>query len=515
VATFSWPGVAWPAAATAIFLVVRPGSLAGLRRQGGRRLLAWAAGGAAVLAVLVGVAAALDVLGGEAVDIDFGGFLPGGNLTGPVPFYESLGVWFQSDFRVASTWGGAALKIALLVTAAYAGLQWVRRGDWAVPSAVAGGLAVYAVTRVLAEDYPTFKALGVMAPVMMLMIGGGLLLAAPPLRELRTRAGGQPGAWARAGVAVVFVAAAAWSSGLVLRGAIVRDKSHADALAELRPLVRGQPTLFLGKDDWAVWDLRGAELAEVVPYGVPQPKPRTRKPARRPGTPADFDTVDPHALDAFRFAVTTRTAYASRPPPNWRRVKTTRSYVLWERRGPTPPRAILPEEFDGPGAVLDCGSSAGRRVTRSPGPVLVRPAPVLGDPAAWRLSSGALRPAYAPDTLEEGQTASQALRLPPGRWEISLQYLGSMSLRVQAGERSVTLPPNQELPGPWWRVAEVEGGRDVPVTITADRMPALEVRRTAAIGNVAAVKLDAPARWLPPPRACGRYVDGYAPASPR
>jgi hypothetical protein len=165
--------------------------------------------------------------------------------------------------------------------------------------------------------------------------------------------------------------------------------------------------------------------------------------------------------------------------------------------------------------VLDCRSSVGRRVARSSGPVLVPPARVLGDPAAWRLSSGALRPAYAPDTLEEGQTASQALRLPPGRWEISLQYLGSMSLRVQAGERSVTLPPNQELPGPWWRVAEVEGGRDVPVTITADRMPALEVRRTAAIGNVAAVRLDAPARWLPPLRACGRYVDAYAPASPR
>jgi hypothetical protein len=515
VATFSWPGAAWPASATAIFLVLRPQTLAVLRRVGGRRVLLWGAAGLAALAALVVAAAALDVLGGDdVVDVYYGGY-PGGNLTGPVPFYESLGVWFQSDFRVPTTWGGAALKLALLVTAAYAALQWARHGDWAVPAGVAAGLAVYAVTRVVAEDYPTFKALGVVAPVMMLMIAGGLLLAAPSPRDLRSRAEGRAWAWARAAVAVAFVAAAAWSSGLALRGAIVRDESHADALAELRPLVRGQPTLFLGKDDWAVWDLRRADLAEVVPYGVPRPQPRRRKPLRRPGTPADFDSVVPQALDAFRFAVTTHTAYASTPPANWRRIKTTGDYVLWERRGPTPPRALLPEERDAPGVLLDCRSGFGRRVARGPGAVLVRPAPVLGDPAAWRLPSGGLRPAYAPDTLEEGQTVSQALRLPPGRWEISLQYLGSMSLQVRAGERSVTLPPNQELPGPWWRVAEVEGGRDVPVTITADRMPRLEVRRTAAVGNVAAVRLGAPARWVSPPRACGLYVDGYAPAFPR
>ena len=54
----------------------------------------------------------------------------------------------------------------------------------------------------------------------------------------------------------------------------------------------------------------------------------------------DLDTLSPKRLDDFDYAITTRAAYQSTPPPNFKEVVRTASYVLWRRTGATPPLQV-------------------------------------------------------------------------------------------------------------------------------------------------------------------------------
>jgi hypothetical protein len=516
-AVFSWPGAAWPLGASGCFLAatyLRGGDLLRTLRRAsrGRVAGALAAGVAAVMALAALAAGPLDLLGPEVVELGGGGLA--GNVPAPVSFYEVTGVWPAADFRTSpgSILSDRLLGAASLAAAALAGWWWARRRDLAVPASVVAGLGIYAFARAYSSYYVAFKAMSIVGPVTMMMVAGALLGAASPLRRL---AGGEasPAGWAWTALAAAFVGAAAWSSGLALRGALVREDAHANELATFRAQVRGQPTLFLGKDDYARWELRGARLGTPLPYGLGGsvvPLALRRADPVPEGDPLDFDTVAPRFLDRYRFVVAPRTAYASIPPPNWRRVAVRDAYALWERTGRTRQRQVLSRERGTPGAVLNCSAGPGRALSSRRGRALVRPAPVLGDPGAWRLPSGGRRPANVPDTIEPGQSVNQALRLGRGRWELSIQYLGPVALRVRAGELRSTLPPNQELPGPWWRAGTlVSRGGPVTVAISAEPESALATRHTVAIGNVAAVRLDVAPRWIPLSRACGRYVDGY------
>jgi hypothetical protein len=183
--------------------------------------------------------------------------------------------------------------------------------------------------------------------------------------------------------------------------------------------------------------------------------------------------------------------------------------VLYQRRGPTPASRILPEGIQ-PGLVLNCATPAGRALARRRGSATVRPAPVLGGPGGWRRSDGTVVAPDVPDTLESGQTVIHTLDLPPGRYDLSIQFLGAMALEVRAPGLRTTMPPNLESPGPWFSVGTITSrGRRLVVSATAARLPWLSVRRTAAIGAIAATPLGATARSVPLGRACGRYIDHY------
>ena len=54
-----------------------------------------------------------------------------------------------------------------------------------------------------------------------------------------------------------FVLGAGYSSALALRGAHVRPKDRGPDLSLFRPIIRGEPTLYLGRDNFAGWELRG------------------------------------------------------------------------------------------------------------------------------------------------------------------------------------------------------------------------------------------------------------------
>jgi hypothetical protein len=502
--TYSFPGLFWLAAAAAIFATVQL-----LRAPGSRRAGLWAAGAAiAVLAVLTAPE--------WSRMVDFGGFrafgtsnLSGGlgNLRHELSPLEAFGIWPTSEFRLAAAdsshpaafYAGAAIAaVAFLIAIP----RWVKRYGLAVPAALAAAILGYAGARLFGTVYTSAKALAIAAPLITLVAFGGLL--------------GWEGRGRRrliaAGIAVVLAAGMAVSSFLVLRQAPVGPTDHADQLAELRPLVQGQKVLFLGRDNFILYELRGARpFTAVRNYYDPnyvKPDLRLKDVFRK----FDFDSVKAATLDRFPYVITTRGAYASGPPPTYEPVRETPDFVLWKRTGPAGPRRVL-DEGDNPGVELDCTRGKQRVPGQGVARVFARPPVVAG---TWSPGS----------TVEAGSTVTQTLDLPAGRWEISIQYDATQPLRVAAPGLDATLPANLDYRGsvPYFPVGELTVAHRGPVrfTVQVDDPPflgrVLGTKAEAHLGAIAASPAGPGGpipgeaeRSVPGQRACGSYVDWFRP----
>jgi hypothetical protein len=123
-----------------------------------------------------------------------------------------------------------------------------------------------------------------------------------------------------------------------------------------------------------------------------------------------------------------------------------------------------------------------------------------------------------------GDSASQQLRLPPGNWEISLQYVSRWPVTVSAGGAQAKLPGNLARLGAFFRVGDVHVAAGAPVTVAANvaKLPtfgrllgakghtrALDSFESGTLGAVAATRVDRRGVTIPLRRACGRYVDWY------
>jgi hypothetical protein len=214
------------------------------------------------------------------------------------------------------------------------------------------------------------------------------------------------------------------------------------------------------------------------------------------GDPFDFDSVDSAQLDDFTYVITTNTPYASQPPANFHLVKTLALYQLWRRFGPTPPRLSL-DPGDAPGAVLDCRTPQGARLSRSSGVAAVMETPI---PAA---SIGVLGP-------DSG--LSVRLRLPRGEWDLSLEYTSAESLKLAAAGGRWELPANTARPGPYFYFGTVysNGERPTQVQIYETHPSRFTAPLdTASISNLAATRSPDTRTLVPLNQACGRYVDWY------
>jgi hypothetical protein len=193
-------------------------------------------------------------------------------------------------------------------------------------------------------------------------------------------------------------------------------------------------------------------------------------------------------------------------------VARTRSYELYRRHGLTAPRRTL-TEVDNPGAILDCRTPAGRAVARRTGIALVRPAPVIGDRWWWTGRVG-----YA------GTATHMALRLPRGRWGISLQYDSVVPVALHALNLSAALPASLEPLGPYWYAGtlNVPHSQRVTFELRYARLPLLgrlfgSTGRTRAPtptgliprGRLTATRLPVRDHPVALRAACGRYVDYY------
>lgn len=505
--SYSFAGLAWPLVIFAIWAL----TFAPMRRTLAPR--AWPSilrqpATLLILAVL-GALAVLTVVGPFAFIHGFNR-VAGTNTYGPVSPLEVLGVWPASNYRLNAAGGAQLTGLATVIAAAAILLGvtwWLRRRNFAVPVALAGCTLLYIASLASSGEYSQAKALMIAAPFAMLIAIRPLLFEAGRRSTMRV-------AWAA--LAVAFVGGAIYSSLLVLRDAPIGPPGHGSELQAFIPIVRGEPVLYAGQDRYAAYELMGADThVPLVEFPDADVSPNPEKPFDTGDaySPIDFDSFSHGTLERFPYVITGRAAWNSEAPAGFRRVAATPSYILWKRTG-TPPenRHVLLEGTE-PAAHADCASPEIRILLASGGRASLFPGAVIGGKGRWNPAA----------ELEAGESATQTLRLPSGRWRLSIQYFSPFGLTLSApgleqalpaaldGQRPNTISLANE--GQFWPAGEVsDNGRPIRFTITAADPSTLQ-RLTgysgkATLGELVAVPAKAH-KIVPLSKACGGWIDWY------
>ncbi len=414
-----------------------------------------------------------------------------GNLRGPLSIYEALGIWGSGDFRVvpanhfdAGELGAFALAILVF------GVFWsLRRRQLPLLAAGLGCAVVWLYSNATQSPYVTAKAMVIGAPVVI-AIGMRALLT--------SRQGGRLVTVTLLAFAAIFGVAAGYSSYTTLRNEPVQSSETVAELAAFHRLTGNAPTLFLGIDSWAVWELHDSPVWNFSPgtEWLPTPQSPPNKPFN--GQPLDFDSVVSPDLNEFAYVVTSDTDFASEPPSNFHLVSRRPLYELWKRIGPTPPRATI-EGAGQPGAILDCSVPLLRSLSERAGVAAVMTQPVI---------VGGI-PGLAP-----GHSGIVRIGLPARtRWEISAQYTAWTPITFSAEGRRFWMPAYMGQNGPFFNVGAVTGrgvSRQIAIRISAGRPSILTgTQPYDSVYNIAATRLPDVRRMMPLRDACGRYVDWF------
>ena len=521
--SYSFAGLAWPVLVFVLWALTVPP----LRRA----LYPWhwletLRQPAALLVVGVIVALAVLTVVGPYAFVHGFNRVAGTNTYGPVSPIETLGVWFTSNYRLSSAGGAQLTGLATAIAAAAilaGGVWWLRRRQYAVPIALVACAVLYLAALAGSGEYSQAKALMIGAPLAMLIAVRPLLVESSRdrlpgssriSRTTRKSAGWGRVAWG--GLAVVFVAGAVYSSLLVLRDAPIGPPGHGSELRAFMPSLRGKPVLYAGQDRYAAYELMGADThVPLVEFPDADVSPNPEKPFDTGDaySPIDFDSFSKGTLDRFPYVITGRAAWNSEAPPNFRRVASTPSYILWKRTGPTPEdRHVLLEGTEA-GAEVKCASPEIRILTADPGRAGLFPAATIGGKGEWSPDS----------TLQTGEQASQLLNLPRGRWRLSLQYFAPFGLTLRAPGFSQSLPAALDgrrpstislaSNGQFWPAGTVDspGGR-IRFTATAAGASTLQslsaYSGNAELGELVAVEAE-PHRTVPLAASCGHWLDWY------
>lgn len=301
--SYSFPGLLWLAGAAGLWALVELVVVAGHDSPAAAMALArraapatGVAGAVFALAVAPEVGRMLDFASFETFDPSGAGL---GNLFNPISPLEALGIWPSGDFRLdpgagamppAGFYLGGALA---LVALAYGVAWWLRRGERAVPAALAVAAALFAYAYFSGTPYQEAKSIVIASPLAMLIAARALLSGEPLIaisgitRGIARRRGGLPGIAARlamplqGALAVAFVAAATGCSLLALVNGPVGPATYSPELTKLRPVLGADSTLVLAPKhlladehgrDYLVWELRGGRVC-VDQTGAPSPSP--------------------------------------------------------------------------------------------------------------------------------------------------------------------------------------------------------------------------------------------------
>jgi len=498
---YSYLGLAWFGLSTIAWIVAeaasRPAVIFGLAsRRNLSSVAPWVMGTVALMAVLIApiaeqVISFFNLFGVTPTSV---GTIPAplANLIGPLSPYEALDVWLSFDFRRTPANAFHAGEFAAFALAVLTfGFVWsARRRLLLMPSTVVGCGLVWWLAQHSGSPYVAAKALVISVPVV----------TALGLRALLTRLEGP----LRIRVFVVTVAAAfcglaGYSSYQELRNAPVQAPEAGRELAAFSHTIGDSPVLFLGDDDFSPWQAHPAGVTALSPGTVSLGDATNR--ANKPwvnGQAMDFDSVEPADLDRFLYVVTSSGAYASQAPASFRLVRRSLLYDLWKRTGPTIPRQVL-EPSGAPGAILNCRTSLGKKLRAAGGQasIMVTPVTVAG-------------PAFLP-----GAAGAVSIPLPPGRWELSIQYTSNVDVHLSTDGSRWTMPAYLGRLSPFFDLGSVTGrGVRSPLLLTiASRRPSF---LTGTGGNlftdvpvIAATRIPDIRRMVPLRRACGQYVDWY------
>ena len=499
--SYAYLGASWFAAALGVWLVFevasRPALVPGwLSWRRARAAAPWAIGVAVLgIIVLIPIAGllknAFQIVGVSPTSTADFATTDLGNLPGPLSPFEALGLWsYHNFFYSGSSPVREGIEVALAIAVALFGFVWSLRRRWLVlPAAVAGAWLITLYTDETQSPYLTAKALVISAPLTMAL--GLRALLTRQERSFSTNA-------VMLAIAAVFCGVAAASSYLTLQTEPVQAPEPGSELAAFHRRIGDAPVLFLGIDDFAPWQLRGSPVYAVASadaVSVPGLATTVTKPFD--GMAMDFDSMAPAALDQVRYVVTTNTPYASQAPSNFHLLERRKLYELWERKGPTPP-FLLFEPPGVPGAIFDCHTPFGRKLSSERGFAALMVQPVTGPGV----------------TLGAGQTGTMSLKLPPGRWEISAEYLSPFELDFSSEDRHFTMPAYLGRNGPWFAVGDVTGhGAESPVTVTATAQRPSPLTGSSptsvSIYGLAATAVPDTRGIVPLRYACGKYVDWY------
>ena len=302
----------------------------------------------------------------------------------------------------------------------------------------------------------------------------------------------------------------------MLRDAPVGPPGHGGQLQAFLPIVHGQPVLYAGQDRYAAYELLGADthvpLVEF-PDGKGSPHWDLLNETNVAYSPIDFDSFNRGTLDRFPYVVTSRGAWNSEAPPNFKRIAKTADFILWERTGPTPRRRHVLLEGTEAGARADCSSPEIRILLAAGGRATLFGETAIGTKPQW--SNGSL--------LGNGETTSQSLDLPAGTWDLSLQYFSPFALSITApgfeqeliaaldGQRPNTISLANN--GQFWPAGKFQSkGGKVEFTVHAagaDWMQSLTgYDGKAYVGELVATKAE-PRKTVPLAKACGGWIDSY------
>jgi hypothetical protein len=529
--SYSFAGIAWPVAILGLWSLTLPEVRQALRPRSLLRFLLRPTTLLAI-AVLGGLALLVTLVGPFGFASSFRK-VAGSNTYGPVSPLEALGIWPASNYRLDAA-GGAqlpALAGAIAILALLAGVAWwVRRREATIPIALGAGALLYLVSLPSSGDYSQAKALMIIAPLAMLVMVRPLLEEFPRIgRRGRGSAGPSPllsagppppsppfrqVCWAI--LAVAFLGGAVYSSFLALRDAPVGPPGHGSELQAFLPVLRGQPVLYAGQDRYAAYELLGADThVPLVEFPDDAVSPDPEKPFDTGDaySPVDFDSFSRGTLDRFPYVITSRAAWNSQPPPNFKRIDSTPSYVLWKRTGPTPEdRHVLLEGTEA-GAFAGCAAPELRILLSDPGRAGLFPDAVIGQKGDWEDDS----------VLGTGTGASQSLRLPVGSWNLSLQYFSPFDLTLSApgfnetleaaldGQRPNTISLGNN--GQFWPAGRFESkGGDVRFTLHSPDASTLQTLTgydgKAYVGELVAVPAGSH-RTVPLRVACNQWIDWY------
>ncbi len=523
IAVYSYPGVAYAIAIAGAWGLIE--FVAAWRRGEQDELIAGMRRALPMLLIPLGVLVVIGIAELPRI-IDFRrsgavGFVADVNsrLKEAVSPLEALGVWPSGDFLFGTGDVSAYLLFgAIGLIGLGIGIAWaLREGERALLAGLVGAALIYLAAYVNSGFYVQAKALVIVAPVAALLMLRGMLgpwaeRSARPAAEVSAApTSGTP--VARTAFAVVFLVLAGYSTFLALRDSRVAPPDYeANQLEEFRAAIRDKTVLSLTNSRFSDYHLRGADVLGPGQFAEERILPRQGKLFR---LPVDFDSVAPAALDRVDFAVTTAAAYKSAPPPNFREVDRTDSFVLWKRAGRSPMIGVLPEE-ERPGSFYDCKREKlkgliDEAIAEGYTTAVVQPKSEVGKRLFWE-----------PDAkIDDGDEMSQALELPPGRWQLSLQYYSPvLDLTVEADGLRTELPATADggflhrtAQGPFWPIGAVRStGQPIEVTVTANDHSGLQkllgVDQAADVGNITAAQPEK-ARTVPIARACDQYVDHY------